>query len=152
MPRRFDSYAHLLRLIALFLAILLLFAAARWRLVPRDYGRLGAYRAGALADIRAHPIVYAGQAACVDCHTDVADARKANAHAHVSCETCHGPLARHAADPENPARTPDPRAVCAVCHTPNPAKPSGFATVDFAEHADNGPCTACHPPHAPRTW
>lgn len=152
MPPRFDSYEHLLRLAALFVVGILLFAGLRWWLVPPDYGRFGPYRAGAVDQIRSRPIAYAGQAACVECHTDVADARKANAHARISCETCHGPLARHAEDPANAARKPDPRAVCATCHTPNPAKPSGFKTVNFTEHADPGPCTSCHPAHAPRTW
>lgn len=152
MARRFDSYEHLLRLAVLFVVGILLFVALRWWLVPKDYGKWGPYRAAAVAQIAARPISYAGQATCVDCHTDVADTRKANAHAAISCETCHGPLAKHAADPENPARKPDPRAVCVSCHKADPAKPAAFKTVNVADHADNGPCTACHPAHAPRTW
>ena len=144
------SYEHLLRLAALFAFAVALFAGVRWLLVPSDYGRLGPYRAGALAQNQARPIVYGGQAACVECHTDVADTRKGNAHARVSCETCHGPLAAHAVDAAVSALRPDPRATCAVCHLPNAAKPPGFKTVNFSEHADAGPCTACHPAHAPR--
>jgi hypothetical protein len=152
MAPRFDSYQHLLRLAALFVIGVALFAGLRWWLVPPSYGRYGPYRADALQQIRSRPISYAGQAACIDCHSDVATARKDNAHAKISCETCHGPLAKHAEDPANPAEKPDPRGTCAVCHRPNPAKPSTFKTVNFTEHADAGPCTACHPAHAPRTW
>lgn len=146
----FRSYEHLLRLVALFAVGAAMFLGFRWVLVPADYGRLGAYRAGALLQNQVRPIVYAGQVACVECHTDVADVRKANAHARISCESCHGPLARHAADPAVAAPRPNPRAVCAVCHLPSPAKPQWFKTVNFTEHADPGPCTACHPAHAPR--
>jgi hypothetical protein len=146
----FRSYEHLLRLAAVFAVGVALFLVLRWLLVPVDYGRLGPYRASALQQNQLRPIAYAGQLACVDCHTDVADLRKGNAHARISCETCHGPLARHAADASVAAARPDPRAICAVCHTPSASKPKWFKTVVFTEHADAGPCTACHPAHAPR--
>ena len=146
----FRSYEHLLRLAALFAAGVAVFLALRWLLVPNDYGRLGPYRASALVQNQIRPIAYAGQTACIDCHTDVADLRKANAHVRISCETCHGPLARHAADPAIAAQRPEPRAVCALCHLPSPSKPQWFKTINFTEHADPGPCTACHPAHAPR--
>ena len=146
----FRSYEHLLRLAAVFAVAAGVFLALRWQLVPADYGRFGPYRASAIAQNQARPVIYAGQVACVECHTDVADIRKANAHAPISCESCHGPLAAHAADPAVAAPLPDPRATCAVCHLPNVAKPRGFKTVSFAEHADPGACTTCHPAHAPR--
>lgn len=146
----FRAYEHLLRLALLFAAGTIAFLVVRWALVPSDYGRFGPYRANALLEIRAHPIAYAGQTACVECHSDVAEARKSNAHARISCETCHGPLASHAADPSVAASKPDPRAVCAVCHLPDSAKPAGFKTVVFNDHADPGACTSCHPAHAPR--
>jgi len=146
----FRAYEHLARLALLFAAGTIVFLVVRWALVPADYGRFGPYRANALTEIQARPIVYAGQAACVDCHTDVAEVRRANTHARISCETCHGPLAAHAADPAVAARKPDPRAVCAVCHLPDAAKPASLKTVVFDDHADSGPCTSCHPPHAPQ--
>ena len=146
----FRSYEHLLRLAALFALGVALFLGLRWVLVPSDYGRLGPYRAGALAANQARPIVYAGQAACVDCHSDVADIRKTDAHARISCESCHGPLAAHAMDPAVKAARPDPRAVCAVCHLPSSAKPPGFKTVNFADHAGPEACTTCHRAHAPK--
>lgn len=146
----FSSYEHLLRLAGLFIAGTALFLGLRSLLVPADYGLIGPYRASALARNQDKPISYGGQAACIDCHGDVAETRKANAHAQVSCESCHGPLSAHALDPGVAPIRPDPRATCAVCHTPNPAKPAGFKTVTFAEHAGEEPCATCHPPHAPR--
>jgi hypothetical protein len=146
----FRAFEHLLRLAALFAVGVALFFGLRWWLVPTDYGRFGPYRASALAQNQTRPIVYAGQVVCVDCHSDVADIRKTNAHAAISCESCHGPLAPHAADPAVAPELPDPRATCAVCHLPNIAKPQGFKTVSFSEHAEPGACTACHPAHAPR--
>lgn len=145
--RRFSSYEH--RLAAVFAVGIALFLGLRSMLVPDDYGRLGPYRASALAQNQAKPIAYAGQAACVDCHSDVADLRKTNAHARVSCESCHGPLAAHAGDPAVAASRPDPRVTCALCHTPNAAKPATFKTVTFAEHAGEESCISCHPPHGP---
>lgn len=146
----FRSYEHLLRLAAVFAAGVLAFLVLREALVPPDYGRLGPYRAGALVQISARPAAYGGQALCVDCHSDVATVRQANAHARIACESCHGPHAAHAADPSVAARKPDPRAVCAVCHLPDPARERTIKTVIFDEHSDPGACTACHPPHAPK--
>ena len=146
----FRHYEHLLRLAALFAAGVAFFLVLRWRLVPEDYGLLGPYRAEAIAQNMSRPIAYAGEVACVSCHSDVAETRKPNAHAQISCESCHGPLATHAGDPSAPAFRPDPRAACAVCHVPNAAKPGGFKTVNFAEHAGDESCTSCHAAHAPR--
>jgi Cytochrome c7 and related cytochrome c len=146
----FRSYEHLLRLAAVFAAGAAVFLVLRSILVPADYGQLGHYRAGALTQIKARAIAYAGQRSCMECHTDVAETRKTNAHARIACESCHGPLAAHAADPSVAARKPDPRAVCEACHRPDPARSRAVKTVVFADHADAGPCTACHAPHAPK--
>ena len=146
----FSSYEHLLRLATLFVVGVTLFLGARELLVPPDYGLLGPYRASALAQNQTKPIAFAGQLACVDCHTDVAELRKGNAHERISCEGCHGALARHAADPAVAATKPDGRTTCAICHVPDRSKPAGFKTVGFAEHAGDEPCISCHVPHAPR--
>jgi hypothetical protein len=146
----FRAWEHLLRLVAVFAAAVAAFVVLRSMLVPSDYGELGPYRTAAVAQNRARPITFAGEIACVACHTDVAERRKTNAHARVSCESCHGPLAPHADDPSIAVRRPDPRATCAICHRPDAAKPPGFATVAFSEHADDGACTSCHPAHAPQ--
>ena len=146
----FSSYEHLLRLATLFAVGIALFLGVRTLLVPADYGLLGPYRASALAQNRDKPIAFAGQQACVDCHSDVATLRKGNAHERISCESCHGALAAHAADPAVAVVRPNGRTTCAVCHVPDRSKPAAFKTINFAEHAGDEPCISCHVPHAPR--
>lgn len=150
MQDRFKDQAHLLRVAGLFVAALLVFLLLKTLLVPADFGRYGHYRAGALDDNRAHPVVYAGRAACAACHEDAAAALAKGRHATVGCEACHGALGTHAeaADPvqAKPAR-PDAR-LCPVCHAAEVAKPTGFSQVR-ADHADAGTCLECHQAHQP---
>jgi hypothetical protein len=151
MKHRFEDVAHVLRVVALFAGMLVLFLLVRSWLVPDDFGVYGHYRASAIDANRDRPLVFAGQHACAACHADVTEIRQAGAHAGVSCETCHGPLARHAAgeDDARPA-PPDGRTGCERCHDARAGKPVGFPQVHVAEHAPEGACTACHQPHAPR--
>ena len=96
--------------------------------VPNDFGVYGHYRASALDDARARPIAFAGQAACVECHSDIGEfLRKTARHARVSCESCHGPLATHAAgdEPLEPAH-PDGTSTCVGCHLKSRSKPTTF--------------------------
>ena len=141
---------HLFRVAFLFVAGLLVFAALRAVFVPADFGRFGHYRAGALDDNRARPAAFAGRAVCADCHTDEAAALGKGHHAKLGCETCHGPLARHADDPEKqkPAAL-EVRALCGSCHAGSVAKPKGFPQIDLAEHGEKQPCAGCHRPHNP---
>ncbi|HEX7184428.1 MAG TPA: multiheme c-type cytochrome, partial [Thermoanaerobaculia bacterium] len=75
---------------------------------------------------------YAGSDVCMACHTEVAEHLEKTPHgsdafermAAQGCESCHGPAAAHAEDPDNPAlqpsmekRTPKQQsAVCQSCH------------------------------------
>lgn len=148
---RFDNYTHLIRMAGLFCVGILVFLVARSYSVPSDFGVYGHYRAGALDDARARPVTFAGQAACVECHSDIGEQRTGTKHAAVSCESCHGPLATHAAgnEPLKPAR-PDGLAVCVGCHLNNRSKPPTFPQIDVAEHAGDNKCVECHNPHAPK--
>jgi hypothetical protein len=151
MGNRFGSYAHLVRMAGLFVVGIIIFLVARSLSVPADFGVYGHYRAGALDDARARPISFAGQAACVECHSDVGEVRKAGRHATVSCESCHGPLATHAAG-EQPLKPtlPDGRAICVSCHQKSMSKPVAFPQVDPADHAGDNKCIECHTPHSPQ--
>jgi hypothetical protein len=151
MPPVTKDKEHLFRMAGLFLAGIVAFLLLRVALVPKDFGVTGHYRFGALADARAKPLVYAGAAACADCHADVMKKRKGSRHEQISCETCHGPQLKHATvDPgaNKPAKL-DERALCLRCHTANVAKPKGFKQVDPKDHGDGGVCTTCHAPHTP---
>jgi hypothetical protein len=150
MQRFFKDREHLVRMAGLFLVGLILFFLVQLLLVPRDFYKLGHFRAGALADNAARPVVFAGREACASCHPDVVEARKGSRHGTIGCEACHGALARHADDPGSlkPTR-PDGRTLCLVCHREDVAKPKSFKQVNPQEHMGGEPCLSCHKPHHP---
>jgi DnaJ-class molecular chaperone len=122
----------------------------RSAVVPKSFGQFGHYRAAALDAIRERPVSYAGQETCVACHDDEAKTRALGKHAHVACETCHGPQAQHADDPAaHVPQLPDVANLCRRCHEKDAAKPQGFPQVVTAEHSAGALCTACHQPHNP---
>jgi hypothetical protein len=141
---------HLFRLAAVFLIGILAFLGIRGFLVPRSFGQYGHYRGDALADLAARPINYAGHQACETCHSDVLDKKKDGRHAHVNCEACHGPLAKHADDPASvqPPKL-DTAVLCVRCHEANAAKPRSFPQVASADHSSGLPSDTCHQPHSP---
>jgi predicted CXXCH cytochrome family protein len=148
--KRFKDVEHLLRLAGLFAVGLLVFGVARAELVPAGFGTLGHYRAGAIDDVRAKPLVHAGQAACAECHVDVVELRAAARHKAIACESCHGPLASHAAgDLLKPAR-PKATPLCVHCHAANTGKSTRYPTVDIKDHAGGEECLTCHRPHNPK--
>jgi mono/diheme cytochrome c family protein len=150
MRQSLKDREHLLRMLALLVAAIAVFLFVRSIAVPKDYGRFGPFRASALDDIAAMPVVFAGHSACEECHSDVVEARQGSKHTQIHCEICHGPAAAHAADPtaSKPAR-PDGRELCLNCHVINVARPADFPQINPREHGDEGPCTACHPHHHP---
>ena len=150
MRELFKDKEHLVRVAALAAAGVLVFLLAKALLVPADFGVYGHFRAGALDDNRNHPLVYAGRQACADCHEDIVKARQGSKHAAIGCETCHGPLAKHAADPSAfTPELPNKRDLCLGCHRENVARPALIRQVNPNDHGDSGPCTACHKAHHP---
>lgn len=150
MRHLFRHKEHLLRMAMLFVGGTLLFLVIRGFMVPADFGEYGHFRPGALDDARAQRVQYAGQFVCLQCHTDVGEARQGGKHERVKCEACHGAQADHAegrAD-EMPVR-PDTRDTCLRCHGRMISRPEGFPQVVPAEHSPEGACTDCHVAHAP---
>lgn len=142
---------HLLFLAAAFVAALCAFLVLRQALVPRGFGAYGGhYRAPYVAEARNRPLAFAGQMTCVACHEQEAKLRSKGKHAGVACEACHGPLAKHAADPAalKPA-LPDSARLCKTCHEADHAKPRWFPQVRTAEHSGGAACITCHQPHNP---
>jgi hypothetical protein len=141
---------HLVRLALLFAVGVGLFLIVRALLVPPGFGELGHFRTGAIADNQTRSPLYAGRDACAECHGEVAEALAGDAHSGVGCESCHGALATHVADPDasKPA-LPDASGLCALCHQELAARPAGHPQVDVAAHAEGEACTDCHAPHAP---
>jgi hypothetical protein len=150
VPRLLRDSIHLVRPAVVLVAVLVLFLAVRSAIVPKDFGKYGHYRPGALDLVRAHPIAFAGQTTCVMCHEDEAKTRAAGKHAHVACEACHGALAQHADDPAaHVPQLPDVANLCRRCHEKDAAKPRNFPQVVTAEHSGGALCNTCHQPHNP---
>ncbi|MFA6956045.1 MAG: hypothetical protein WC538_09260 [Thermoanaerobaculia bacterium] len=146
----FRNTQHLLRMAGIFAIGILIFVVMRVLFVPAGFGRLGHYRAPAITDNMAKPISYAGRDACGACHGDIVAARAASKHAIIGCEACHGPLAKHAADPrKTKAVKPKAAALCPVCHEINVARPKFIKQVNSAEHSGGDACDSCHQPHTP---
>lgn len=103
---------------------------------------------------------YAGADVCMACHGEAADHLAGTPHgsqaftrlASQGCESCHGPAAAHAEDPDNPALRPtmdrlsneQKSEVCQSCH-------SGRQQMFWhgSVHAKRGlSCQSCHSVHA----
>ena len=147
---RLADYEHVLRIAALFVAAIAVFFVWRAWAVPSDFGVYGHFRAGAIADAAMLPVRFAGQASCVDCHSEVQQVRTTGRHAAVACEACHGPLGQHARGETDVApERPSARGVCLTCHTSRLGMPAAFPKVIVNEHSEAGPCSDCHKPHSP---
>ena len=142
---------HLVRPAVVLIAALGVFLIVRAAVVPKGFGQYGHYRPGALDVARARPIAFAGQDTCVLCHDEEGKTRASGRHAHVACEACHGPLAKHADDPAaNVPQLPDVANLCRRCHEKDAAKPATFPQVVTAEHSGGMQCDGCHQPHNPK--
>jgi len=152
LPRaRFGHANHVFRAGALFASGFAIFLVARHAMVPSDFGVYGFYRSGALGDAAARPLAFAGQSACFDCHDAVVAARHGGRHERIRCEACHGPLATHASgDSDARPKELSPRDLCLTCHLKSAGKPGAVPQIMPSDHAPEGPCTACHPPHNPK--
>jgi len=141
---------HLVRLVLLFAAGVLLLLVVRALFVPAGFGDYGHFRTGAIADAGKRQNVFAGRAACAECHGEVLTALAKGSHAKVGCESCHGALAAQVAD----ADKVKPVAIevvelCSLCHAKNQARPKNQPQVDPGPHAEGNVCTECHDAHAP---
>jgi hypothetical protein len=142
---------HLIPLGLVFLGGTAGFLVLRGAMVPDGFGALGHFRAGAIGEVRMQPVAFAGQAACAECHPSEAETRNSGKHKTLACEGCHGPLARHAADPAavQPPK-PDTASLCVRCHERDGARPPSFPQVIAAEHSGGEACATCHKAHNPK--
>jgi Cytochrome c554 and c-prime len=179
MGDRFRHARHVFRMGVVIGIALVVFLIARAAMIPSDFGLLGYYRAGALEDNRAHPIVYAGRAACLECHDGVYDPPApgdpafdlaltaaaasddplhGNKHAQLNCEACHGPLQKHVADEDKELPVPKVAAdaLCLGCHLQIAGRPAFQPQVSPIPHTTDvgettAGCVGCHTPHWPKT-
>ena len=151
MHRLMKDWGHLVRVALVLVAAFGIFVVVRAAVIPKDFGKYGHYRPGALDMVRSRPISYAGQDTCVMCHDDEAKLRASGKHAHVACEACHGPLAKHADDPGSVVpKLPVVADLCRRCHEKDAAKPKTFPQVATVEHSGGAECNSCHQPHSPQ--
>lgn len=123
---------------------------ARFYLIPRPLIATDLHWSAAIERQVAVPIKFAGQTACADCHTDVAEKKAASFHRNLSCESCHGPAAKHAEDPSSGTPTvARDRKLCPTCHEYDRSRPTGFAQVSTTAHNPLKACVSCHNPHDP---
>jgi len=142
---------HLIRVLVLLALGIIAFLLIRRTVIPAEFGKYGHFRPGAMDDVRARPVKFAGHETCEACRSDQADVKSKGKHANVGCEACHGPLAKHAEDPASVVpQLPDTAVLCARCHEANQAKPKWFPQVVTAEHSGGVACNTCHKPHAPK--
>jgi len=96
---------------------------------------------------------FADREACIGCHGAQGAGVDADAHAAVSCETCHGPLDDHALAPTAAAVTLPGEAsgepICLTCHEAVIGRPAAFPVVSSVTHFPLPRCTVCHDPHTP---
>jgi predicted CXXCH cytochrome family protein len=156
MGDRFRHAQHVVRMGVVLGVGLVAFLIARAAAIPSDFGVLGYYRAGALDDNRAVPIVHAGRTACLECHDgmydppepgDEAPARtlavttpldpvKDNKHYPLNCESCHGPLQKHVADEDKELEVPKVASdgLCLGCHSKIAGRPRSQPQILPAIH------------------
>jgi hypothetical protein len=179
MPGRFRHATHIVRVASVFVGGFLVFVVVRQAFIPPDFGVLGFYRAGAIDEIAALPVAYAGSATCEACHVGkyespladpsvpVPDPVKDNRHFVLRCESCHGPLAFHAREKQEdekreaegkpddgtdqPVRLVASDNLCLGCHRQITGRPAMQPQVITGDHGANDKCEDCHRPHRPRT-
>jgi len=149
MRKLFHDSQHLVRMAGLFVIGTTAFFVVRAMMIPDDFGVYGHFRAGAIDDNARRVLAYAGREACAECHEEEFDTVGGNRHAGVHCESCHGPLAAHAADPmAELVELPKIEQLCLRCHSKSTARPAFFPQVD-SEHSEGESCDACHQSHQP---
>ena len=179
MGDRFRHFQHVFRVGVVLGVGLVAFLIARAAAIPSDFGVLGFYRAGALDDNRARPIVHAGRTACLECHDGIYDPPapgreasvkalasvvvpldpvKDNRHFRLNCEACHGPLQKHVVDEDKELPVPKvgSESLCLNCHRKVAGRPRSQPQVVPAVHANDvgqmkDGCVGCHKPHWPKT-
>jgi ribosomal protein S27AE len=142
-----QQFRHLGIVVAVILAAVLI---VRFVVIPRSYLSTATHESATVARELAKPVSYAGMATCADCHSDEDETKSRGFHKSLACETCHGPSAKHADDPEN-VKPPAPRdrKFCPVCHAYDQSRPTGFPQINPITHNPVKPCITCHNPHDP---
>lgn len=148
MRRFFSMPPQIFRLILLVVGIVVSYSTARYFLTPASFRQYGWYRGDALAELSSRQIVFAGRAACEECHSDHMAKLKKYAHKNLSCESCHGAAQAHVDNPDVKLDKPG-YTQCLRCHEANPTRPKTHKQIVSKDHYAGSKCNECHVPHAP---
>ena len=166
-----NNAKHFLRLAVLITLVVAAFLRVRAMVVPQDFGKLGHFRASAIAEAAAREPRHLGSAECSDCHSEINEAWENGKHHIPQCENCHGPGFLHVKvvsedsvdaypDPikrnKNALRVTSGIDECKWCHLKTFERPSTLKSIKsvdehFSENrgkfAPGAKCTDCHDPH-----
>jgi hypothetical protein len=139
------------RLVPLFAIFIGLFLLARYLLIPDSFGEFGHYRGNSIQENADFTLHYAGKDACAECHDDMAADIASDAHAGISCESCHGPGLDHATYADSIGiNKPSGREFCSLCHSVNQARRADVVKqIDLSDHNVDNDCIDCHNSHKP---
>ncbi len=145
------------RIIALYFLGVVVFFAARSIVVPPTFGETGWFRNESVSEIASLETKIAGSNTCIDCHVAEYAEWSVGEHKNVSCESCHGLLKAHVANPEanpgymefmSPESYNSTIDFCLSCHEKDASKPPTFPQVSV-DHTASWNCLRCHSPHNP---
>lgn len=151
---------HVFRALLLLTAFIVAYVLVRGFFVPKSYGKYGSYRYDNVLEQRDQPLVHGAVDACQGCHKAVWEKRAKGKHSAVPCESCHAPLATHAAAGKRiAAMARDPSFnQCGRCHRKLASRPAAIIKqVVLEEHVTNqgetlqgNVCIGCHDAHSPQ--
>lgn len=156
---------HVLRPLWVAIVFVALILAARYVLVPDDFGVHGesfTYNFHRESNVdewanskRGLPgVSYLGKEVCAECHDDKAERLESSPHAIIQCENCHGPGEDHP-ETENPETMTinTSRDLCLRCHAdlgyPDTNRGDVIPGIDPDTHNVDSVCVDCHDPHNP---
>lgn len=140
---------QIIRLVLLTVGIVVVYSIARFFLTPASFHEYGWYRGDALREIASRQPVYAGAAACAECHEEEATKLAEAEHKHLSCEVCHGPGQAHVDAPDANGMVKLSYSHCIRCHEADPSRPATHKQIDPADHYTGDTCIECHVAHQP---
>lgn len=162
---------HYVRLLAVIAVAITAFAGARWKAVPKDFGKLGHFRASAIAEAAAREPRHLGSQECSDCHDDIYAAWTNGKHSKPQCENCHGPALMHVKTVSEDSTDAYPDRIkqnhlairrgtgiqeCKWCHLKTFERPSTLKSISSVKghiekthgtYTSASKCTDCHDPH-----
>jgi hypothetical protein len=149
---------HVWRPLYIAIAIVMTGIAARFILVPSDFGAhergymYGWHRKSNEAEWKAVTVKYQTCKVCIPCHKDKYNDIKDSPHSSISCENCHGPNLDHPHN-QKTVEVNRSRSLCLRCHTRLPYNGTlrgSIKGVNPDTHYHQAECVMCHYPHNPK--